>query len=403
MFWEKMTHRKQTDAAARIATRPLESRLPRGEARRRPPPGTRLVEQRPPSPLQHAAGAVLASQPTSLPRPDLAPGSPHGRESEEQEGGMWGARVEGAGGGRGRRRVLAVFWEEADRRDGRERQYEPRVGGHGGWGSPPLDLLQGRGRAQARAVEAGGPSLRRAAAASTPRATTAFADRAGPLCRARNHLRPARPGAAAAPPAAAMRAEGRREEGGGGSGAWPPAQRGDRGGAHPAARSPSHHGSAVGRPPQGRLRMSDAKGKVTPPREEEGLAAELEPVGRRPALIRRRPRRIHSREERICAGADPRGGGGVGGGGGDGERDRDEPRGRRGVEESCGRRRRRRGSSGRAMAAAAVAPWTPPAPPSEEGGGRRKRVFFFFATVKREEKRGERFFNRGLRVGFEKQ
>jgi len=126
---------------------------------------------------------------------------------------MWGARVEGAGGGRGRRRVLAVFWEEADRRDGRERQYEPRVGGHGGWGSPPLDLLQGRGRAQARAVEAGGPSLRRAAAASTPRATTAFADRAGPLCRARNHLRPARPGAAAAPPAAAMRAEGRREEG----------------------------------------------------------------------------------------------------------------------------------------------------------------------------------------------
>jgi len=395
MFWEKMTHRKQTDAAARIATRPLESRLPRGEARRRPPPGTRLVEQRPPSPLQHAAGAVLASQPTSLPRPDLAPGSPHGRESEEQEGGMWGARVEGAGGGRGRRRVLAVFWEEADRRDGRERQYEPRVGGHGGWGSPPLDLLQGRGRAQARAVEAGGPSLRRAAAASTPRATTAFADRAGPLCRARNHLRPARPGAAAAPPAAAMRAEGRREEGGGGGGAWPPAQRGDRGGAHPAARSPSHHGSAVGRPPQGRLRMSDAKGKVTPPREEEGLAAELEPVGRR-------PRRIHSREKRICAGADPRGGGGVGGGGGDGERDRDEPRGRRGVEESCGRRRRRRGSSGRAMAAAAVAPWTPPAPPSEEGGGRRKRVFFF-ATVKREEERGERFFNRGLRVGFEKQ
>ena len=69
MFWEKMTHRKQTDAAARIATRPLESRLPRGEARRRPPPGTRLVEQRPPSPLQHAAGAVLASQPTSLPPP----------------------------------------------------------------------------------------------------------------------------------------------------------------------------------------------------------------------------------------------------------------------------------------------------------------------------------------------
>ena len=221
MFWEKMTHRKQTDAAARIATRPLESRLPRGEARRRPPPGTRLVEQRPPSPLQHAAGAVLASQPTSLPRPDLAPGSPHGRESEEQEGGMWGARVEGAGGGRGRRRVLAVFWEEADRRDGRERQYEPRVGGHGGWGSPPLDLLQGRGRAQARAVEAGGPSLRRAAAASTPRATTAFADRA---------LSPwLRRGSAAAGPPPHVRREGEGDAAEGGGGArrrartgWPP-------------------------------------------------------------------------------------------------------------------------------------------------------------------------------------
>ena len=58
---------------------------------------------------------------------------------------------------------------------------------------------------------------------------------------------------------------------------------------------------------------------------------------------------------------------------------------------------------------AADAPWPPPPWPRglrqrrrarrEEGAGRE----FFFATVKREDERGERFFNRGLRVGFEKQ